>query len=199
MISVSGLGESLAERIPVGRLNRYLWPSRSGVTCGKGGPHSGSRYFADKDEAAGSSPARPTTSADQRKRQSAPPESAAAGMHRTKNSYLVTLPCHGCVAPRLRAGPFELHTRQPERPQQPSTTCLVGLARPDPGWITTGRSGSPPWKGAGRWPFGTRPHPAVLASPTGRGVRWGARCGSDVAVPAPLGGLAGAWRPSQGR
>src|SRR4029453_4258469 len=49
------------ERIPGRRLNRYLEPLRSSATCAKGGPHSGSRHLADKDEAAGSSPARPTT------------------------------------------------------------------------------------------------------------------------------------------
>jgi hypothetical protein len=52
--------QPLEERIPVGRLSAYLWPLRSGVTWGKGGPHSGYRHLADKDEAAGSSPARPT-------------------------------------------------------------------------------------------------------------------------------------------
>jgi hypothetical protein len=42
-------------------LNRYLRPRRSGVTWGKGGPHSGYRHLADKDEVPGSSPGRPTT------------------------------------------------------------------------------------------------------------------------------------------
>jgi hypothetical protein len=51
------------ERIPPRRLNRYLEPLRSSATCAKGGPHSGYRHLADKDEAAGSSPARPTTPA----------------------------------------------------------------------------------------------------------------------------------------
>jgi hypothetical protein len=31
------------ERIPVCRLNAYLWPRRSGATCGNGRPHSGYR------------------------------------------------------------------------------------------------------------------------------------------------------------
>jgi hypothetical protein len=49
------------ERIPVARLNAYLGPLRSSVTCGKGLAHSGSRHLADKDEVPGSSPGRPTT------------------------------------------------------------------------------------------------------------------------------------------
>jgi hypothetical protein len=51
------------ERIPPRRLNRYLEPLRSSATCAKGGPHSGYRHLADKDEAGGSSPPRPTTPA----------------------------------------------------------------------------------------------------------------------------------------
>jgi hypothetical protein len=42
-------------------LNAYLWPLRSAATWGNGGPHSGSRHLADKDEVPGSSPGRPTT------------------------------------------------------------------------------------------------------------------------------------------
>ena len=38
------------ERIPVGRLNAYLWPRRSGATCANGGPRSGYRQLADTDE-----------------------------------------------------------------------------------------------------------------------------------------------------
>ena len=49
------------ERIPVGRLNRYLESLRLEPTWGKRGPHSGSLHFADKDEVPGSSPGRPTT------------------------------------------------------------------------------------------------------------------------------------------
>jgi hypothetical protein len=41
-------------------LNVYLGHRRSAATCRNGGPHSGYRHLADKDEAAGSSPARPT-------------------------------------------------------------------------------------------------------------------------------------------
>src|SRR4029434_8041810 len=50
------------ERIPVCRLSAYLWPRRLGVTWGNGGPHSGYRHLADKDEVPGSSPGRPTPS-----------------------------------------------------------------------------------------------------------------------------------------
>jgi hypothetical protein len=42
------------------RVFRCRWPLRSSVTWGKSGPHSGYRHLADKDEGAGSSPARPT-------------------------------------------------------------------------------------------------------------------------------------------
>jgi hypothetical protein len=62
--------------------------------------------FTFQDEAGGSSPPRLTIPPlDQRKRQSALPESAEAGVYRIKNSYLVTVPRHGCVAPGLRIGP----------------------------------------------------------------------------------------------
>jgi hypothetical protein len=53
---------AINERIPVGGLSAYLGRRRSGTTCAKGRPHSGYRHLADKDEGAGSSPARPTTS-----------------------------------------------------------------------------------------------------------------------------------------
>jgi hypothetical protein len=46
-----------------------LRPLRSRMTCKNAGSHSGKRVIADKDEAAGSSPARPTEMAsDQQKR-----------------------------------------------------------------------------------------------------------------------------------
>jgi hypothetical protein len=46
-----------------------LHPLRSRTTCKNAGSHSGKPPIADKDEAAGSSPARPTNTApDQRKR-----------------------------------------------------------------------------------------------------------------------------------
>src|SRR4029453_16366882 len=51
----------MKERLPTRRLNASLWPLWSGVTWGKGGPHSGYRHLADKDEVPGSSPGRPTT------------------------------------------------------------------------------------------------------------------------------------------
>jgi hypothetical protein len=34
---------AMRERIPVGRLNAYLWHRRSDTTCDNGGPHSGYR------------------------------------------------------------------------------------------------------------------------------------------------------------
>jgi hypothetical protein len=40
---------TMVERIPVGRLNAYLWQLRSDATCGNGGPHSDYRHLADKD------------------------------------------------------------------------------------------------------------------------------------------------------
>ena len=48
----------------------------------------------DKDEAGGSSPPRPTTGPDQRKRWPACPELIGRGAWRIKNSYLVTAPGH---------------------------------------------------------------------------------------------------------
>jgi hypothetical protein len=49
--------------VPVGRKrkNPLLHPLRSAATCRNAGLHSGKRMIADKDEGAGSSPARPTT------------------------------------------------------------------------------------------------------------------------------------------
>jgi hypothetical protein len=52
---------TIDERIPVGCLNASLRPLRSSATWGNGGPHSAEPSIPDKDEAAGSSPARPTT------------------------------------------------------------------------------------------------------------------------------------------
>jgi hypothetical protein len=66
---------ALRERIQVRRLNAYLGPRRSDVTCGKGGPHSGYRQLADKDEAGGSSPPRPTSGSDEQECWSAYPRS----------------------------------------------------------------------------------------------------------------------------
>jgi hypothetical protein len=85
---------ALRERIPVRRLSAYLWPLRSAVTWGKGGAHSGYRQLADKDEAGGSSPPRPTTGPNQRKRWPACPELIGRGGCRIKNSYLITAPGH---------------------------------------------------------------------------------------------------------
>jgi hypothetical protein len=70
------------ERIPVGRLSAYLWPRRSRATCRNGGPHSGYRHLADKDEAGGSSPPRPTpflTSANAGHCRRSPPDGECAG------------------------------------------------------------------------------------------------------------------------
>ena len=53
--------------IPVGRLNAYLWPRRSGATSGNGGPHSGSRIQPIRMRPKGSSPPRPTAGPEQRK------------------------------------------------------------------------------------------------------------------------------------
>jgi hypothetical protein len=88
---IRAVSAELLERIPS--------PLTLASDLGNGGPHSAEPSIPDKDEAGGSSPPRPTTSPDQRKRQSALLESARAGIHRTKNSYLVTVPRHRCLAP----------------------------------------------------------------------------------------------------
>jgi hypothetical protein len=82
------------ERIPVRRLNAYLRPRRSDATCRNGGPHSGYRHLADKDEAGGSSPPRPTTKSDQQKCWSSRPAPNGRDGCRIKNTYLVTAPRH---------------------------------------------------------------------------------------------------------
>jgi hypothetical protein len=158
----------------VARLNAYLWPLRSTATWENGGPHSGYRHLADKDEAGGSSPPRPTPGPNQRKRQSALPESAGRGVGRIKNAYLVTVPRHGRVAPRLRTAPLS-PTRQRERAQADHrTNRLIDLARPTlAGQLTTEPSGAPRGGCAGRCAFGS---PALhldrarQASPSGSTV-----------------------------
>jgi hypothetical protein len=87
----SALNATVDECIPFSRLNAYLWPVRSSVTWGKGGPHSGYRHLADKDEVPGSSPGRPTTGPDQRKCWPGCLEFAWRGVCRITNSYLVTV------------------------------------------------------------------------------------------------------------
>src|SRR5687768_6664204 len=57
--------------------------------------------FSFQDEAGGSSPPRPTTGSNQRKRHSAHLECAGVGGYRTKNAYLVTTPRHDQDAQRL--------------------------------------------------------------------------------------------------
>jgi hypothetical protein len=49
------------------------------------------------------------------------------GMHQTTNSYLVTVPRHGCVAPSQRTSPYEPDPAARTAPTEPSTTWLVGL------------------------------------------------------------------------
>jgi hypothetical protein len=109
----------------VRRLNRYLWPLRSGVTWGKSGSHSGYRHVADKDEVPGSSPGRPTTGIDRYKRCSSCLELVGLAGYRINNSYLVTVAGHDLLLwvsaqarlslnrPRLRALDGVLAGREP--------------------------------------------------------------------------------------
>src|SRR5215211_3444561 len=85
------------ERIPVRRLNAYLWPLRSGATWGNGGLHSGYRHLADKDEAGGSSPPRPTTPLTSRNAGRLVRRPSERGVFGIKTSYLVTASDHGPV------------------------------------------------------------------------------------------------------
>jgi hypothetical protein len=106
---------ALRERIPVRRLSAYLWPRRLDATWGKGGPHSGYRHLADKDEVGGSSPPRPTSGSDQQECWSSHTEPGGRGVCRIKNSYLVTTPRHGPDVEALIAGHRSWSTRLQRR------------------------------------------------------------------------------------
>jgi hypothetical protein len=115
---MADLEYGLEERIPARRLNANLWPLRSDVTWGSGGPHSGYRHLADKDEAGGSSPPRPTSGSNQRKRWSSYPEPGWGGAWRIKNAYLVTVPGHrpdGLSPHRQRRGCMDGSAEGPGR------------------------------------------------------------------------------------
>jgi hypothetical protein len=91
-------------------LNAYLWVLRSDATWGKGGPHSGYRHLADKDEVPGSSPGRPTTVL--------PAQSAAA----PRPVAPTALP-----GPRRGRTPFAQSRPRPSRSRPPSAQIMVGL------------------------------------------------------------------------
>ena len=102
---------------------RITWPLTVGDDLGDAGPHSGEPSIADKDEAAGSSPGRPTTGNDQPKRWSSCPKPGGLAGYRIKNAYL----------PFLVEGRFGHAQRTSDRawPPPPSLPASPGrLGRP---------------------------------------------------------------------
>ena len=89
------------------------------------------RGSSPEDEAAGSSPARPTTGPDQRKRQSAPREFAGRDGWRIKNSYLVTVARHepNGHEPPLSHGPERVDVSLPRCCVGAPTLCSCGSAK----------------------------------------------------------------------
>jgi len=152
------------ERIPVRCLNAYLWPRRSTVTWGKGGPHSGSRHLADRDEGGGSSPGRPTTGNAQPKRWSSYPKPGGLAGYRSRT--LTWLPF-------LVKGPFgdTQRTSDRDRAGLPPRACQGRQA---------GSAGRRRQKSSGSCPStacedgsGTR---------TDRPRRWGVNCAQPAVV-----------------
>src|SRR6266545_2239143 len=106
---------------------------RPGATCGNGRAHSGSRWVADKDEVAGSSPGRPTTSDNQRERcfegtlgadsvavQRITPRNWVTSRGVTASLHALALltagPPPSCAATRQAAGNGDNGREEPRRP-----------------------------------------------------------------------------------
>jgi hypothetical protein len=173
------------ERIPL--------PPRSLVTWGNAGPHSAEPSIPDKDEAAGSSPARPTTVDDQRN----------AG-HRARRFVGGGMPDQERL-PGYLSWSWTWCSKSPHRPieRQPAArTARADHRRPVAlaVQLTTGRSGAPRWSCAGRCALGSpaAPRPCPVGPPV-RGVRWVRAMRLRLGRARLLGGFVGAWQPGQGR
>jgi hypothetical protein len=143
------------ERIPVRRLNAYLWPLRSGATWGNGGPHSGYRHLADKDEVPGSSPGRPTQSSSQ--------VTALPAASRER-----PLPAWAALGPHAhphRPAPWPLRALHPGRQApRPPRTVVAHPAR-------------------GRQPRGRCGHLALQPAPCPQRSRQRRRCARQLGLP----------------
>jgi hypothetical protein len=111
------------ERKPVRRLNAYLRHLRSRMTWGNGGPHSGYRHLADKDEVPGSSPGRPTTHPrrSQRCRQRAGNARCRPGPRWGRTPIPAGTPSRW--PPRRAAATTTTHRGRPPSPRTPATRC----------------------------------------------------------------------------
>jgi hypothetical protein len=126
------------ERIPVGRSNACPWPRRSGATCANGGPHSGYRHLADKDEAEVQrlpGPLLALTSGNTSQRLRNP-----LGRPSTGSRTLTWLPLLVMdVAPSLRTGPVWAPPGSENGPER--TIDLFRRPRsPDPYWTAQRRA-----------------------------------------------------------